>query len=90
MKRKDEHHEVGPEAQSEESNHDLEKHGSYEAGYDLSHMEESNHDIEKHASQEVDNDLSHTQTEDGEYVVTAKTWAVVVVRYPSSIMALDS
>jgi hypothetical protein len=60
-----EHHEVRPEADSEESNHDLEKHAS---GYDLSEI----------------------STEDGENVVTVKTWAVVVVRYPSSVTTLCS
>ena len=60
-----EHHELRPAAESEESDHDLQKHASHEAGHYLSHIE----------------------TEDGENVVTAKTWLVVVVRYPCSIKA---
>jgi hypothetical protein len=90
MKRRDTHHQVGPETDSMESNHDLEKDGSHEANYGPSHIEESNYDIENNASYEMDNGLSYIQTEGGDYVVTAKTWAVVVVRYPSSLMALDS
>lgn len=52
--------------------------------------EESNTDLEKHASPGTDYDLSHVQTEEGEYVVTAKTWVVVVVSYQSSVTALYS
>lgn len=44
--------------------------------------EESNTDLEKHASRPAGYDLPHIQTDDVEYVVTAKTWAVVVVRQP--------
>lgn len=42
--------------------------------------DESNLDLEKHASNEVgSNYLSQTESEEGDYFVTAKTWAVVVV-----------
>lgn len=58
----DEHHEILPVKENEESNDDLEKHASHKDG----------------------NDLSRVGTEDGEYVVTAKTWLVVVVRQPYS------
>ena len=51
------------------------------------------HDLEKNGrSHEAAYDLvSHVQTDDGESYVTAKTWAVVVVRYyPSSSSSSSS
>ena len=36
-------------------------------------------DLEKHASHGAGYDMSGIPVEDGEYVVTAKTWAVVIV-----------
>ncbi|KAK3683274.1 hypothetical protein LTR37_020387 [Vermiconidia calcicola] len=41
--------------------------------------EKSQHDIERTASHGAGYDLSNIPLEDGEYAVTAKTWAVVVV-----------
>jgi hypothetical protein len=37
-------------------------------------------DLEKHASHGAGYDMSGIPVADGEYVVTAKTWAVVIVR----------
>lgn len=50
--------------------------------------EGSNTDLEKDASPERDSNLSQMPTEDREeYVVTAKTWAVVVVSCPFVVMS---
>lgn len=46
--------------------------------------EASNYDLEKHALDEANHDLTHVSLEDEEYVVTAKTWTVVIVHHPSS------
>lgn len=49
------------------------------SSYEVSHIERSNQDIEKQVSLANANDRSQTQPDNGEYVVTAKTWAVVIV-----------
>lgn len=41
-------------------------------------------DLEKRASNEGEHNLSHSRTEDQEYIVTPKTWAVVVVSRPTA------
>lgn len=42
-------------------------------------LSSSGEDLEKHASHGAGYDTSHIPKVDGDYVVTAKTWAVVVV-----------
>lgn len=41
------------------------------------------HDFEKHDPERADHALNQSRTDDTEYVVTAKTWAVVVVSFSS-------
>ncbi len=51
----------------------------HDVSSNASNHEKSQQDIERTASHGAGYDLSNIPIEDGEYVVTAKTWAVVVV-----------
>lgn len=64
--------------------HDMkqtQKHGGqhHEHSPNTNGSEDSQRDMEKTASHGAGYDLSHIPMDDGEYRVTAKTWAVVVV-----------
>ena len=55
------------------------KHVHNENQLDRNSSNSAQDDLEKHASHGAGYDMSSIPVADGEYVVTAKTWAVVIV-----------
>ena len=62
------------------------KHTDHENRLDGSYSSDSDKtDLEKHVSHGAGYDMSGLPVENGEYVVTAKTWAVVIVSQGSIV-----